>query len=263
MNGYWAIMKMRMKVLLQYRAAAGAAMIAQIFWGILMTMILRSFYASVSNPEPITLSQSITFIWLGQSLLQLLPWTIDKEIESQIKNGNVAYELIRPLDLYASWFVRSMAMRLIPTLMRCIPIFVIASWCFGLEPPVSWNAGCIFCISIICAIFLASAITTLVLISLFWTISGEGIQRLLPHLSLFLSGVSIPLPLFPQWMQFFMNVQPFRGIMDIPCRIYTGVISQDYAWFYVGFQIAWIIALVWIGQNLIRRATRHFVIQGG
>ncbi|MBF8264093.1 MAG: hypothetical protein HW387_1758 [Parachlamydiales bacterium] len=263
MNGYWAIFQMRIKVLFQYRAAAVAAMMAQLFWGILMTMIFRAFFSSTSNPEPITLSQSITFIWLGQALLQLLPWTIDRELEAQIKNGNVVYELVRPLDLYALWFVRSMSLRIIPTLMRCVPIFLVAGLFFDLEPPVSWGAGGIFCLSIICAVFLSSAITTLVLISLFWTLSGEGIQRLLPHLSLFLSGVSLPLPLFPQWMQLFLSIQPFRGIMDIPCRFYTGVIPVAHAWKYIGFQLFWIAILVWFGQFLMKRATHRFVIQGG
>ncbi len=263
MNGYLAILKIRMKALFQYRAAALAAIMNQLFWGILMTMIFRAFFSSTSASHPISLSQSITFIWLSQALLQLLPWTIDKELESQVKNGNVVYELIRPLNLYTLWFVRSLAMRLVPTITRCLPIFLIAGWFFELQPPISWNAGVLFCLSVIFSFFLSSAITTLVIISLFWTISGEGIQRLLPHFSLLLSGMTIPLPLFPQWMQPFLNIQPFRGILDIPCRIYTGIIPEADVWIYIGFQLAWIVGLVLFGQWLMKRATRRFVIQGG
>jgi ABC-2 type transport system permease protein len=263
MNGYLAILKMRMKSLFQYRTAAFAAIITEFFWGLIMMMIYRAFFSSTVGSTPISLSQSITFMWLGQALIQLLPWTIDKELESQIKNGNVAYELVRPLHLYALWFARSLAMRLIPTIMRFLPILVLAGCFFGLQPPVSYEAGVIFFLSIIFALFLSSAITTLVIITLFWTISGEGIQRLLPNCSLLLSGIIVPLPLFPQWMHSFLNIQPFRGVMDIPCRIYTGVIPLSDAFYYIGFQFTWTLILVLLGLWLMKRATHHLVIQGG
>ena len=263
MNGYLAILKIRTKALLQYRAAACAAICTQLFWGVVTIMIYRAFYQGGAAIEPISLNQAMTFILVGQALLPLLPWTIDKEIEAQVKNGNVAYELIRPIDLYGLWFVRSFAFRAIPTLMRCAPIFIIGGWLFGLSAPVSLEAGFLFFLSVIFALFLSSTITTLVLISLFWTVSGEGIQRLLPHFTILFSGMVVPLPLFPTWMQPFLNVQPFRGVMDIPCRLYTGVIPAEDAFYYFGFQLIWTLIFVLMGKWLINRAMKRVVIQGG
>jgi ABC-2 type transport system permease protein len=263
MRGYLAIFKIRMKTLFQYRAAAFAAICTQLFWGIVTVMIYRAFYAGTGTGEPITLGQTITFIWLGQSLLRILPWTTDKEIEAQVKNGNVVYELVRPLHLYELWFARSFAQLTVPTLMRCAPVFFIAGLFFGLGAPVSLAAGLAFCTSVIIAFFLSSAIVTLVMISLFWTISGEGIQRMMPHMTVLLSGMVVPLPLFPGWMQPFLNLQPFRGVMDIPCRLYTGVIPTTEAFYYFGFQIAWTLFFIWVGKHLIHKAMKKFVIQGG
>lgn len=104
MNGYLAILKGRLACLFQYRAAALAGFATQVFWCVVKVMILTAFYAQSAALQPISLAQAITFIWLGQALLPLLPWNIDKEIEAQVKNGNVAYEQIRPLDLYWLWF---------------------------------------------------------------------------------------------------------------------------------------------------------------
>jgi viologen exporter family transport system permease protein len=263
MKGYLAILKIRMKTLFQYRAAALAGICTQLFWGIINVMVLRAFYSQTSLPEPLSLGQAITFIWLGQALLQLLPWSNDKEIEAQVKSGNIAYELIRPLNLYSLWFVRSLALRFAPTALRCLPIFILGGAFLGLAAPISWAAGRAFVLSVFLAFFLASAITTLVSISLFWTLSGEGLQRLLPHCALLLSGMVVPLPLFPSWMQSFLNIQPFRGIIDIPCRLYTGVIPVSETLYYLGFQLAWISVLILLGQWLIKKAIRQFVIQGG
>lgn len=263
MKGYLAILRGRMSVLFQYRAAAIAGLSTQLFWGIVKTMILTAFYAQASSMQPISLSQAVTFIWIGQALLQLLPWNIDKEIEELIKNGNVAYELVRPLDLYWYWFSRSFAMRLVPTLLRSFPIFLIAGLFLGLAKPVSLYAGMAFGISLLFSAILASAMTTAVIISLFWTISGEGILRLLPSFVVVFAGMLVPLPLFPSWMQPFLNIQPFRCVLDIPCRLYTGVIPSSEALYYFLFQFLWGMIFILLGKWLMKRAMDQFVIQGG
>jgi ABC-2 type transport system permease protein len=123
MRAYLAILKSRTLILFQYRAAALAGIPTQVFWGMIKIMVFTAFYATASRSHPLNLSQTTTFIWIGQAFLQLLPWNIDKELEEQIKNGNIAYELARPLDLYWYWFARALAMRLTPTVWRCIPLF--------------------------------------------------------------------------------------------------------------------------------------------
>jgi ABC-2 type transport system permease protein len=263
MKAYLAILYARMATLFQYRAAAFAGVATQIFWGIIRTMILTAFYAQASSSQPISLAQAIAFIWLGQALLALLPWNIDKELEAQVKNGNVFYELVRPINLYCLLYTRAFAIRTVPTIMRCIPVFMIAILFFGLSAPISWAASLAFGVSLIFGSLLSAAITTLIIISLFWTISGEGVQRLMPHVALLLSGLVVPLPLFPEWLQPFLNFQPLRGVIDIPSRLYTGVIPAQEAFYYLGFQLIWILILVGTGSWLMGRALRQVVIQGG
>lgn len=263
MKAYTAVLKARALMLFQYRAATLAGLATQVFWGMVKVMILMAFYAQAKGSSPISLIEAIAFIWIGQGILHILPWNIDKEVEGQIKNGNVAYELIRPLNLYWLWFSRSIAMRLVPTLMRGIPLIIMARLFFGLINPVSWSAGACFSLSLIFSIVLASSITTLVIISLFWTISGEGILRLLPPVAIVFSGLLVPLPLFPDWMQPFLNLQPFRCIIDIPCRLYTGMISSEEAVYYLALQLFWGLSFIFIGQFLLKKAIKQFVVQGG
>lgn len=263
MKAYLAILKCRFSALFQYRAAAIAGLCTQLFWGLIKVMVFTAFYAQATVPQPMNLAQAITFIWLGQALLQLLPWNLDKEVQEQVKSGNVAYELVRPLDLYWLWFARSLAMRLVPTCMRCMPVFVFAGLFLGLSSPVTWEAGVAFCVSLIFSAILATSITTFVIVSLMWTISGEGLQRLLPHIVVFLSGMLVPLPLFPEWMQPFLSIQPFRGVIDIPSRLYTGIIPSHEMLYYLGFQIFWCLLIIYAGRKLIHRGLKRLAIQGG
>ena len=90
MRAYLAILRTRLAVLVQYRSAALAGLGTQLFWGIIKTIVLTAFYASATTTPPISLPQAIIFVWLGQALLGLLPWKVDKEIEAQhlLQNSN-------------------------------------------------------------------------------------------------------------------------------------------------------------------------------
>ncbi len=263
MNAYLAVVRLRMSILFQNRAGAISGICTQVFWGLLNCAVLTAFYGQSESIQPISLPQAITLIWLGQALLQLLPWVIDPELVHQVKNGNVAYELAHPIDLYWLWFFRSAAYRIAPALCQTLPVFFIASLFFDLTFPGSWIACVAFFASVVFAAVLSAAIGTLVVVSLFWTVCGQGIQKLLPHTSLLLSGVALPLQLFPVWMQPFLNIQPLRGVIDIPSRIYTGVISESEAVLYLGFQLLWAALFIIFGRFLMRHGIKRFVIQGG
>jgi ABC-2 type transport system permease protein len=263
MNGYLAIFCTRSAALFQYRAAAFAGLCTQFFWSLIFVMVYKAFYAGTSAQEPLSLAQTLTFVWLGQSIMPLLPWRSDRMIETQIRSGSVAYELVRPLHLYGVYYAKSLALKLIPMLMRSFPIWIIAGIFLDLSAPVSWIACLGFGASVLCATLLSASIITIAGITLFWTLSGDGIKRLLPTCASLLSGNLIPLPLFPSWMQGFLNWQPFRGIIDIPCRIYTGVIPSEQIFFYLCFQLIWALLLIGFGNALLNRATRRLIIQGG
>lgn len=252
-----------MSTLLQYRAAAFAGLGTQIFWGVIRMMVFTALFNQETHSESITLATTISFIWIGQAFFQLIPYNIDKEVERQIKTGHIVYELIKPLELYWHLYAKSMAMRLIPTLMRCIPLFILAMFFFHLPPPVSLAAGIAFGLSCLFTVALSAALTTLLTISLFWTLSGEGIQRLTPHIAMLLSGMIVPIPLFPDWMHPFLHLQPFRFLVDVPSRLYTGMISLHEAPAYIACQLAWTCLLIFVGKLLMRQAMKSLLIQGG
>jgi ABC-2 type transport system permease protein len=73
----------------------------------------------------------------------------------------------------------------------------------------------------------------------------------------------IPLPLFPDWALVILEHLPFRGMMDIPSRIYTGLIPLSSIPSALLFQLIWIIVIVLIGKLLLKKALKNLIIQGG
>jgi ABC-2 type transport system permease protein len=268
---YLTIVSVRYRMLLQYRAAALAGFGTQLFWGAIKLMILEAFYASAATPPPMPLASVIAYVWLGQAFLGLLPWNVDPEIATLIRTGGVAYELSRPLHLYTFWFFRTVAYRTAGTTLRVIPMVLfamlllpllgLADW--ALKPPPTWEAGLLFLASMGLAVLLACAVTMLMHVALVWTLSGEGINRIMLSIVTIFTGMVVPLPLFPDWMQPFLHWQPLRGIVDVPYRIYSGDILPAEAMGEMLHQALWVVLLIWLGRWLLTRCLRRLVVQGG
>lgn len=270
-RAYLTIVSVRYRLLLQYRAAALAGFGTQLFWGAIKLMILEAFYASAATTPPMPLASVIAYVWLGQAFLGLLPWNVDPELAALIRTGGVAYELSRPLDLYAFWFFRTVAYRTAGTTLRVIPMVIfamlllpllgLADW--ALKPPPTWEASLLFLLSMGLAVLLACAVTMLMHIALVWTLSGEGINRIMLSIVTIFTGMVVPLPLFPDWMQPFLYWQPLRGIVDVPYRIYSGDIPSVEAMGEMLHQVLWVVLLIWFGRWLLSSSIRRLVVQGG
>jgi ABC-2 type transport system permease protein len=113
------------------------------------------------------------------------------------------------------------------------------------------------------ALVLSTALTMLLQISMFWTISGKGVQVFATSLATLLGGLVIPLPLFPDWVQPIFRALPFAGLMDLPGRIYTGHIAGGDALAAIGGQLVWTVVLVLVGRWFLSRGVRRVVVQGG
>jgi ABC-2 type transport system permease protein len=268
---YVAIVSARFRMLLQYRAAAIAGLWTQIVFGLVILGIFEAFFRSTTRAQPMTFAQIVSYVWLGQALLGMLPWNADAEVRAMVRSGAVAYELCRPVDLYGLWYARALAWRTAPTVLRAVPMCAIASIglpLIGLDEwrlvaPPSVASAVAFASTLACTLLLGCALTTLINITLLWTISGEGIVILTTTLVTFLSGMIVPVPLFPDWAKPIVQALPFAGLVDFPFRVYTGHIPPQATVWVVQHQLLWTAALVILGRWLLSRGLRRVVVQGG
>jgi ABC-2 type transport system permease protein len=263
---YLSIIRLRFAVQLQYRAAAFAAFFTNYFFGFVRVMVYHAFYTSSASAQPLSLAQAVTYTWLTQVTFRMLPWVYEVELINQIRNGNVAYELCRPVNLYFAWYSRLISQRLVPTLLTGVPVFVLAAVLpdkFRLDLPVSPAAGAAWLVSLLLAVLLGCAITNIVTISCLWTIAGEGMTRVFPGITMILSGVLIPLAYFPDWAQTTLHLLPFAGLIDIPTNIYLGIIPPDGIFSYGLLQLFWIAVFILIGLQLFSMAVKKLEVQGG
>ncbi len=257
---------MRFAVQLQYRAAAAAGFFTQLFFGFIKVMVFHGFYGSTSVAQPISLEQAVTYAWMVQVTFRMAPWSGDEDIVEMIRNGHVAYELCRPLSLYFNWYCRLLSRKIVPVMLTGVPLYILVLFLpsgYGVGPPGSLAAGAAWIISMCFALLLGCAIGNIMSISTLWTLSGLGMQRIVPALIMVFSGMVVPLVYYPEWAQGILRYLPFSSLLDIPLRFYLEVLPVSDLPSLILVQVSWTAAFMALGVLLLKLGMRRVVIQGG
>ena len=234
-------------------------------------MLFRSFFASTTAHQPINFAQAVTYTWLGQAFLALLPWAGDPEIAELVRTGNVSYERLRPLDTYFYWYARAMAWMVARAVPRSVMMFALAAvivpivglgdW--RLRMPAAPESALLFVAAMASVAMLSSAFVMLINILTVVTLSDRGANAVAVPLVLILSGSIVPLPFFPNWMQPFLFLQPFAGLVDIPYRIYFGNLAGWIALAGIAQMLLWTAVIVFGGHRWMSATMRQLQVQGG
>ena len=264
---YLSLLRVRFLNGLQYRAAAFGGLVTQFFWGIMLLFIYRAFFGDAAASGGFYYGDLVTYIWLQQAFLMfvfLYDW--DAELLEMITTGGIGYELCRPVNIYQMWYVKLLSKRLARGLMRFLPILIIGflmPYPFNMSLPYSPVALLLFIITMVLGLLLLVSISMIVYISIFKTMSPIGSMSIFGVIGEFFSGMILPIPLMPLWLQDVTMFMPFRWTADLPFRVYTGHIGPSEALFGIAMQLFWMIILVSAGAYVMKRVTRLSMMQGG
>lgn len=267
MKTYYSIFKIRAINSLQYRTAAIAGFITQCAFGLMFITLYKAFYSQGNFPNNFNEMQMISYIWLQQMFFGIFYVSIkNQNMVLQIEQGNICYELVRPMNLYANWFSSLYAENISKTLLRLVPVLLFAillpaGW--GIGAPVSFANFIIFLINLVVGSLLVVAMNMLCYCLMFKTMSSIGIFSIMATLSSIFNGSMVPLPLTPIWFQKFVNFLPFRYVNDLTFRTYVGSIGLSDAICQTAIQIIWLIVFVIIGNLWLNRNLKKVEVQGG
>lgn len=265
MTKYLSYFKLRFNVALQYRASAIAGMFTQFFWAIMQILIYIAFYKNVTSRN-ISLEQLVSYVWLRQAFYSLINHVTDGEIRTSIENGDISYELVKPINIYWMWFSKTISTRIATGFIKCIPILIIAPFLpneFNLNTPDSCLGFILFIVSLFIGMFIITAIVNLFYISIFYTMTSKGTTSIFYALLEFFGGGLVPIALMPNFWQKVCYLLPVSLATDLPFRLYTGNIDIIHGFLYISLQFIWIILLIIIGNLLLSKFLKRAVIQGG
>ncbi len=254
---------------LQYRLAALSGGSISIFWALIELSVYTAFFTygdNRLNTAGMTLPMTVTYIWLGQALFAIQPMSIDGDILNAIVKGDVGLALCRPLSLYWHWGFQSAGGRLSQMVLRCVPVAaagLLIPGVWHMSGPATLGGFLFFLLSFCCAFGLASSyamLMTAIRLNITW---GDGPTYMLMLIGGVLSGNYLPLKLWPDWMQTFLYYQPFAGYLDLPARLYLGLIPPAQAFSPIAVQLAWTLVFMLLGQTIMNRKMAALIVQGG
>lgn len=267
MRKYFSLFKIRLINNIQYRATAVGVVLSNFIWVFMEVMMYVVIYKTADRTLPMNFSQIVSYVWIKRMVMHMLTVVAsDREIYSVINDGSIAYELVRPIDLYWKWFCQAVSNRLAATLVSCGPILILAFVLpepYRLSAPASILQLIEFLTALILALGVVVAFAMLMFITLFYTLAQRGIKIIVTALVSFFSGGMIPLTFFPDKLESVLNVLPFSAMQSTPLLIYSGNLVGKDAVMGILFQVLWLIVLVVLGKTVMSLSLKRVVVQGG
>ncbi len=267
MKKYLSFFRLRFTMGLQYRAAAFAGIVTQFAWGFMEIMVFRAFYHADAAAFPMSFSATASYLWLQQAFLAFFAaWMMENEIFDSIVNGNIAYELCRPINIYNMWYSRSIANRLSRAVLRCFPILIVAAFLpqpYGIETPASLLHFILFLITLALGLAVTVSFCMMIYMLTFFTISPQGLRMVFTSTVEFFAGAIIPLPFFPEKIQKILELLPFASMQNVALRIYSGSMGNSEMQKAILLQVFWLITVTIAGKLLCRLAEKRITVQGG
>ena len=267
MRAYITYFKLKFISSLQYRAAAWAGIATQFFFGFVYIMVYVAFYQSGGSNLPMELSQVVTYVWLNQAFLALInQFTRDEELFQIIRDGGLSYELARPKNTYFMWYFKVIGQRLANVALRFFPLILVSSLLpasYRLGGPASLYHFVLFLISLFFGTLLVTSLIVFYPIVALTTMNEKGFVTFIITISDILSGLSVPIPFFPKFLQVISSFLPFQYVSDLPFRLYVGNLSLNDGVFGICVQIIWTIIFILFGIFLMKKSLKRVVVQGG
>jgi len=193
----------------------------------------------------------------------LISGASENRVSRGIWSGNIAVELVRPVDYQRANFAITIGNGLAEgVLIAVIGLIFAVLIGFSTPPghPITWLY---FLLAMAFSFTIKFLIVYIFGLFTFWTTSGMGLAWIRKGVTDFFSGALIPLSFFPAWLQGIADWLPFRGITFVPGTIFIEKMPDTQIFISFALDIAWIIGLWYLARVIWFFAMRKLTIQGG
>ncbi len=225
--------------------------------------IWRAIYESDPTFASLSFSEMLTYISVAWIIRSLYFNNIDVQLSQEIIEGKISSALLKPIDLQSAILARTLGESLFRLIMLTLPSAAVLFAVYRLLLPPSPTAFLQFSLALLGSVLMVSAINFIVGAFAVKMKSILGLLRAKFYIMDLLSGLVVPISLFPSPFREVSEALPFQHIVYTPLMLYLGKLSGFAAWEALALAWAWVIALIAIGAIFWRRMSRHMTIHGG
>lgn len=225
--------------------------------------IWKSLYTQGRSIQGFEFAEMITYVAVGWIIRTFYFNNIDREMASDIQQGQIAAKLTRPVNyqwMHISQAAGEAAFRM---LMFTLPTGIVIVFIYPVQWPASWLHASTFLLSLVFSFFIFATFNFIVGTCAVYLQSILGLIRAKYFLVEILSGLIIPLNFFPPWLGTLSNWLPLQHISYTPLLIYMGKIPAGHLGKTLLIEFAWALGLFWLGHIFWGVARHKLIVQGG
>lgn len=226
----------------------------------------RAIYQS--SPEQIingfTYSEMIIYVLMSFMVAGLINTDIGYSVSSEVKDGSIAMNLIRPISFQMRMLFQSIGGLLYNFLVIFLGASIFITF-YALQNQLTFTLFQIitFFLSIVFGFLLNFFFMYGFGLLAFKLTNMWGMSQIIGAIFNLLSGTLIPIAFFPLWAQPLFNFLPFSSMIYTPTMIYLGKLTEMEIVAALGLQLVWIVILSTISRMLWKTLIKQLVILGG
>ncbi len=259
---YGAVLAMVPKLYVAYRAWVWMEFAVQVLAMTVMYFFWQAVYANGGTLSGLTFQQTINYVMIAQMLMPLVENRLIFNFGSMIREGQIAIDLLRPLDFQARFYVDA-AGNLALNLLLKVPLLIMAVIFFQVQLPRDLATWLVFLVSLVLGHAVMFCFDWIFSCLAFYSTETWGLSVVRVAVVTFFSGALIPLQMMPPWLLAIATLLPFAQSVYVPVSFLSGVTpisAAPQAWL---LQLAWLLGLGITSRLVFRRAVRRVTVQGG
>lgn len=262
-SAYLEFIRIRFLVLLAYRVNYYSGIIIYILNIGIYYSVCQAIYGAQETLAGFTVNSMTTYIAVSWMARAFYFNTIDRDIATEIRDGSLAIQFIRPYHYLLVKMMQAFGEGLFRLLLLMVPGMVIACLLFPVQLPQKLELWLIFGVMLFMSLLINSQLNMLTGLTAFFIENNEGIIRMKRVIVDLLSGVLLPLSFFPSWLFTVNEWLPFQAITYLPSSVFAGRMTDGQIWIALQIQLLWSFLLIIPVVLLWRYARRRLFIQGG
>ena len=260
MRKYLRYSYISIKEYLAYPSNILAELASKFIYLFMQICLWKALFAGALKHGNLSYSDTIKYVAAACVISIIIECNIIDRMNAQIRSGDIVNDLLRPMDFKLMMLFKHFGNTMIKSLIIAIPTFLFA---IRLISDVPFSADRIFVglVSVVLAYAIHFLYSLVIGMLAFFLIVTWPLNMLLGAIYKLLSGIWIPVTMFPEFLYRINLFLPFRAVYAIPVSLLTGSAIDVRESIFC--QLVWIAVFLVLAEFVWVKGYRKLVVQGG
>lgn len=263
LNAYIDMIRIRFLMMLAYRVNYYSGIIIYALNIGAYYFLWKAIYGANETLGGMTVAQMTTYVAVSWMARAFYFNNLDREIATEIKDGSVAVQFIRPYNYIIVKMMQGLGEGLFRLFLFSTPGMVIVSFLFPVKLPTDPAVWAVFLVMLFFSFLINTQINIITGLFAFFLENNEGMMRMKRVAVDLFSGLVVPMSFFPGWAEGLLKLLPFQAITYLPGSVFTGKVTGAAVYEVLGVQVLWFVLLIVPLFVLWRSARARLFVQGG